>query len=70
MRKHIADSRRPALRSRELKGLDVCLRDLGADMHEALAHASDLQRQLRSLAQSVLRTAALVERMKERADGD
>lgn len=69
MGKHIADSRRPALRPRELERLDACLRDLGADTREALAHASDLQGQLRSLAQSLLRTAALVERIKERADG-
>lgn len=70
MRKHIADSRRPALRSRELERLDACLRDLGADTREALAHASDLQAQLRSLAESVLRTAALVERIKERSDDE
>jgi len=70
MRKHIADSRRPALRSRDLERLDARLRDLGADTREALAHASALQDQLRSLAESVLRTAAVVERIKERADDE
>jgi len=68
MAKHIARTRRPALRSRDLGRLDACLRDLGADTREALAHTSSLQDQLGALAESVLRTA--VERMKERADGD
>jgi hypothetical protein len=70
MAKLIARTRRPALRSRELRRLDACLRDLGADTREALAHTSSLQGQLRALAETVLRTAALVERMKGRADAD
>jgi hypothetical protein len=70
MAKLIARTRRTTFRSRDLRRLDACLRDLGADTREALAHTSSLQDQLRALAETVLRTAALVERIKGRADAE
>lgn len=70
MAKHIAVSRRPAGRQRELARLDACLCDLGADVREALAQVKGLTGQLDVLAETVLRTAAQVERMKGRSHGD